>query len=81
MPNENIAIDPETYADIEDSVHEMLSAESVSELSDIIMERLNDFKDQAVPYETTYDAIARLAEAAIGLELLRDLKAYLLHGM
>lgn len=72
MTNKNIAIDPETYADIEDSVHEMLSADSISELSDIIMDRLNDFKDQAVPHETTYDAIARLAEAAIGLEFLRD---------
>ncbi len=69
----DIVIDDGTYAAMEGSVYGMSALETVPELSDAIMDRLNDFRDQHDPQNTTYDNLSLLAQAAVGLEILRQL--------
>ena len=73
MSTEDIVIDDETLAGFEHSVQEMGELTTVNEVSQAIMDRLTAFKEQQKPYETTYEDISLLAEAAVGLEVLRQL--------
>lgn len=73
MSTEDIVINDKTLAEFEHSVQEMRDLTTVNDVSQAIMDCLTAFKEQQKPYETTYEDISLLAEAALGLEVLRQL--------
>lgn len=73
MSTEDIVIHDETLAELENSVQEMAELTTVNDVSQAIMDRLTAFKEQHQPHETTYEDLSLLAEAAVGLEILRQL--------
>jgi len=73
MSTEDVVIDDEMLAEFEHSVQEIAELTTVHDISQAITDRLTAFKEQQKPYETSYENISLLAEAAVGLEVLRQL--------
>ena len=72
----NFHIENGIYKYIELSTQELLEMDSIGEISQRIRACVNQYREQTDPHNTTYENITHLAEAKIGLEIMKEFSTH-----